>query len=90
VRRLKNETQKRPRHFILVVHHFSDDPRAWSRGQADKANLKSLYSTLTPDEKQQAIDTFTDKYLSMHDPKQFPGAVNNVKYLTTSTFKGAL
>jgi hypothetical protein len=71
-------------------HHFSDDPRAWSRGQADKANLKSLYSTLTPDEKQKAIDAFTDKYLSIHDPKQFPSAANNVKYLTTSTFKGAI
>ena len=71
-------------------HHFSDDPRAWRKGQADKDNLRSLYTSLTPDEKQQAIDTFTDKYLSIHDPKQFPNAANNVKYLTTSTFKGAL
>ena len=52
--------------------------------------LRSLYTSLTPDEKQQAIDTFTDKYLSIHDPKQFPNAANNVKYLTTGTFKGAL
>ena len=71
-------------------HHFADDPRAWNQGQSDKATLKALYSTLTPDEKQQAIDTFTDKYLSIHDPKQFPGAANNVKYLTTNTFKGSI
>lgn len=71
-------------------HHFSDDPRAWNKGQADKDNLRSLYTSLTPDEKQQAIDTFTDKYLSIHDPKQFPNAANNVKYLTTGTFKGAI
>lgn len=39
-------------------HHFSDDHRIWQRGQADKDNLKALYSTLTPDEKQQAMDAF--------------------------------
>lgn len=71
-------------------HHFSDDPRAWRKGQSDKESLKSLYSSLTPNEKQQAIDTFTDKYLSIHDPKQFPNAANNVKYITTDTFKGAI
>jgi hypothetical protein len=71
-------------------HHFSDDPRAWNQGQADKVNLKALYATLTPDEKQQAMDTFVDKYLQLHDPKQFPSAANNVKYLTTNTFKGAI
>lgn len=71
-------------------HHFADDPRAWNKGQSDKATLKALYATLTPDEKQQAMDTFMDKYLQMHDPKQFPGAANNVKYLTTDTFKGAI
>jgi len=71
-------------------HHFADDPRAWKKGQSDKENLKSLYSSLTPNEKQQAIDTFTDKYLSIHDPKQFPNAANNVKYITTDTFKGAI
>jgi hypothetical protein len=71
-------------------HHFADDPRAWRKGQSDKESLKSLYSSLTPNEKQQAIDTFTDKYLSIHDPKQFPNAANNVKYITTDTFKGAI
>ena len=71
-------------------HHFADDPRAWNKGQADKDNLKALYATLTPDEKQQAIDTYIEKYLSMHDPKEFPNAANNVKYLTTNTFKGAI
>jgi hypothetical protein len=71
-------------------HHFADDPRAWNKGQADKVNLKTLYATLTPDEKQQAMDTFVDKYLQLHDPKQFPSAANNVKYLTTDTFKGAI
>ena len=71
-------------------HHFSDDPRAWRQGQAEKADLKSLYSTLTPDEKQKAMDAFIDKYLEIHDPKQFPNAANNVKYLTTNTFKGSI
>jgi len=71
-------------------HHFSDDPRAWNKGQADKVNLKALYAALTPDGKQQAMDTFVDKYLQLHDPKQFPNAANNVKYLTTNTFKGAI
>ena len=71
-------------------HHFADDPRAWNKGQSDKVNLKTLYATLTPDEKQQAMDTFVDKYLQLHDPKQFPNAANNVKYLTTDTFKGAI
>ena len=71
-------------------HHFSDDPRAWRQGQSDKATLRALYDTMTPDDKQKAMDAFTDKYLQMHDPKQFPGAANNVKYLTTSTFKGVI
>ena len=71
-------------------HYFSDDPRAWRQGQAEKADLKSLYSTLTPDEKQKAMDAFIDKYLEIHDPKQFPNAANNVKYLTTNTFKGSI
>ena len=71
-------------------HHFADDPRAWDRGQADKANLKTLYATLTPNEKQQAMDTFVDKYLQVYKPDQFPTAANNVKYLTTDTFKGVI
>lgn len=71
-------------------HHFADDPRAWNKGQADKVNLKTLYATLTPDEKQQAMDTFVDKYLQVYKPDQFPSAANNVKYLTTNTFKGAI
>ena len=71
-------------------HHFADDPRAWNRGQADKATLKGLYAILPPEEKQQSIDAFTDKYLNIHDPKQFPNAANNVKYLTTDTFKGVI
>jgi len=62
----------------------------WQRGQADKDNLKALYSTLTPDEKQQAMDAFIDKYLQVYKPDQFPTAANNVKYLTTNTFKGAI
>jgi hypothetical protein len=79
---------------ILNAHdwfyHFSDDHRTWQRGQADKDNLKALYSTLTPNEKQQAMDTFVDKYLQVYKPDQFPAAANNVKYLTTDTFKGAI
>jgi hypothetical protein len=71
-------------------YHFADDPRAWNKGQADKANLKTLYATLTPDQKQQAMDTFVDKYLQVYKPDQFPTAANNVKYLTTDTFKGAI
>ena len=71
-------------------HHFSDDHRIWQRGQTDKDNLKALYSTLTPDEKQQAMDAFIDKYLQVYRPDQFPTAANNVKYLTTNTFKGAI
>jgi hypothetical protein len=79
---------------ILNAHdwfyHFSDDHRTWQKGQADKDNLKALYSTLTPNEKQQAMDTFVDKYLQVYKPDQFPAAANNVKYLTTDTFKGAI
>lgn len=71
-------------------HHFSDDHRIWQRGQADKDNLKALYGTLTPDEKQQAMDAFIDKYLQVYKPDQFPTTANNVKYLTTDTFKGAI
>ena len=71
-------------------HHFADDPRAWDRGQAEKAEMKALYSALNPAEKQKAMDAFIDKYLEMYDPKQFPNAANNVKYLTTDTFKGAI
>jgi len=79
---------------ILNAHdwfyHFSDDHRTWQKGQADKDNLKALYSTLTPNEKQQAMDTFVDKYLQVYKPDQFPTAANNVKYLTTDTFKGVI
>jgi len=77
-------------HAYDWFHHFADDPRAWRKGQSDKETLKALYATLAPNEKQQAMDTFTDKYLSIHDPKQFPNAANNVKYLTTDTFKGVI
>lgn len=71
-------------------HHFSDDPRAWRQGQAEKEEMKALYSLLNPAERQSAMDAFIDKYLEIHDPKQFPNAANNVKYLTTDTFKGAI
>lgn len=71
-------------------HHFSDDPRVWKKGQLDKETLKGLYATLNPAEKQKAMDTYVDMYLQKHDPKQFPTAANNVKYLTTDTFKGAI
>ena len=71
-------------------HHFSDDPRAWRKGQAEKAEMKVLYSALNPAERQKAMDAFIEKYLEIHDPKQFPNAANNVKYLTTDTFKGAI
>ena len=71
-------------------HHFSDDHRIWQRGQTDKDNLKALYSTLAPNDKQKAMDTFIDKYLQVYKPEDFPGAANNVKYLTTDTFKGAI
>ena len=71
-------------------HHFSDDHRIWQRGQADKDNLKALYSTLAPNDKQEAMDAFIDKYLQVYKPNDFPGAANNVKYLTTDTFKGAI
>ena len=71
-------------------HHFSDDHRIWQRGQADKDNLKALYSTLAPNDKQEAMDAFIEKYLQVYNPKEFPGAANNVKYLTTDTFKGAI
>lgn len=82
--------------YLDLVHHhdwfyhFADDPRAWDRGQAEKAEMKALYSALNPAERQKAMDAFTDKYLEMYDPKQFPNAANNVKYLTTDTFKGAI
>ena len=71
-------------------HHFADDPRAWDRGQAEKAEMKALYNALNPVEKQKAMDAFIDMYLEMYNPKQFPNAANNVKYLTTDIFKGAI
>ena len=71
-------------------HHFSDDHRIWQRGQADKDNLKALYNTLVPNDKQEAMDAFIDKYLQVYKPNDFPGAANNVKYLTTDTFKGVI
>jgi len=71
-------------------HHFSDDHRIWQRGQTDKENLKALYNTLAPNDKQKAMDAFIDKYLQVYSPKDFPGAANNVKYLTTDTFKGSI
>ena len=77
-------------HAFDWFHHFSDDQRVWRKGQADKETLKALYATLDPAEKQKAMDAFVDKYLAIHDPKQFPGAANNVKYLTTDTFKGVI
>ena len=67
-------------------HHFADDPRAWKQGQLDKQTLRALYDTMTPNDKQKAMDAFVEKYLQMYDPKQFPSAANNVKYLTTDTF----
>jgi hypothetical protein len=73
-----------------LFHHFSDDPRAWNKGQAEKEMLKSLYASIPPAEKQKAMDAFVDKYLQLHNPKQFPNAANNVKYLTTDTFKGVI
>lgn len=79
---------------ILRAHdwfyHFSDDHRTWQRGQSDKDNLKALYRTLPPSDKQKAMDAFIDKYLQVYKPDQFPTAANNVKYLTTDTFKGAI
>lgn len=71
-------------------HHFSDDPRAYRQGQLDKQTLKALYDSMPPNDKQKAMDAYVEKYLQIHDPKQFPNAANNVKYLTTSTFKGAI
>lgn len=71
-------------------YHFSDDPRAYRKGQLDKQTLVALYDSLTPNDKQKAMDAYVEKYLQIHDPKQFPNAANNVKYLTTNTFKGAI
>jgi hypothetical protein len=71
-------------------HHFADDPRAFNKGQKEKELFKVLYATLNPAEKQKAMDAYVDKYLAIHNPKQFPGAANNVKYLTTDTFKGSI
>ena len=71
-------------------HHFSDDPRAWRKGQLDKDVLKALYDSMTPSDKQKAMDAYIEKYLQMHNGPEFTTANNNVKYLTTSTFKGAI
>lgn len=67
---------------------FSDDMRAWHKGEAEKKELKAIYQKLNDVEKQKALDAFTDKYMQVYKPEQFPNAEKNIKYLTTTSFNG--
>lgn len=69
-------------------YNFSDDMRAWNRGEAEKKELKAIYQKLNDVEKQRALDAFTDMYMQMYKPEQFPNAEKNIKYLTTTSFNG--
>ena len=69
-------------------YNFSDDMRAWHKGEAEKKELKALYQKLNDVEKQKALDAFTDMYMRMYKPEQFPNAEKNIKYLTTNSFNG--
>jgi len=69
---------------------MSDDNRVYEKGEQEKNNLKQLYSQLTPDEKQTALDAFKEQYTYIYNPKHYPNAEQNIKYLTTDTFKGCI
>lgn len=69
-------------------HAFSDDMRAWDKGQAQKEELKKIYQSLNDVDKQTALDAFKEKYMQIYKPEQFPTAEKNIKYLTTTSFNG--
>lgn len=69
-------------------YKMSDDDRVYERGEQEKRNLKELYSQLTPDEKQTALDAFKEQYMHIYTPNHYPQAEQNIKYLTTDNFKG--
>ncbi len=76
-----------------LAHHdwfynFSDDMRAWRKGDTEKAELKKIYQGLNDVEKQKALDAFKDTYSRMYKADQFPNAEKNIKYLTTTSFNG--
>ena len=82
--------------YLDKLHHhdwfynFSDDMRAWHRGEAEKKELKALYQSLNDVEKQKALDAFIDAYSQHYKADQFPNAEKNIKYLTTTSFNGFL
>jgi hypothetical protein len=69
-------------------YNFSDDMRAWRKGDLEKQELKAIYNNLSDLERQEALDAFTDMYMRMYKPEQFPNAEKNIKYLTTTSFNG--
>lgn len=69
-------------------YNFSDDMRAWHKGEAEKKELKALYQSLNDVEKQKALDAFRDAYSRHYKADQFPNAEKNIKYLTTTSFNG--
>lgn len=82
--------------YLDKLHHhdwfynFSDDMRAWHKGEAEKKELKALYQSLNDVEKQKALDAFIDAYSQHYKADQFPNAEKNIKYLTTTSFNGFL
>lgn len=80
--------------YLDRLHHhdwfynFSDDMRAWHKGEAEKKELKALYQNLNDVEKQKALDAFKDAYSRHYKADQFPNAEKNIKYLTTTSFNG--
>ena len=67
---------------------MSDDHRVHDRGDAEKRNLKQLYSELTPEEKQTALDAYKAAYERFYSPQHYPGTEARLKTLTTQNFSG--
>jgi hypothetical protein len=67
---------------------MSDDHRVYDRGDAEKRNLKQLYSELTPEEKQTALDAYKASYERFYPPQHYPGTEQTLKTLTTQNFSG--
>ena len=67
---------------------MSDDHRIHDRGDAEKRNLKQLYSELNPQDKQTALDAYKAAYERFYSPQHYPGTEARLKTLTTQNFSG--
>lgn len=66
----------------------SRDSRVIHKGQRDIQELKQLYAELSPSERHDALDAFSDAFLEHFKPEEYPQEANAIKYLTTNSFKG--